>query len=104
MSGTMILIFNIEEYIPISNTVIFDIEAPRNEKWPILGICEPPYIEESSISNAFSLISYCFGIEDSLISAFKPYTNIEALCHCIEGASIFILAGIPYQNPDENVE
>jgi hypothetical protein len=80
-------------YIPILNTVIFDIEAPRNEKWPIPGICEPPDIEESLISDVFSSTSYCFYIEDSSISAFKTYTNIEALCFDIEGASILILAG-----------
>jgi hypothetical protein len=89
ISGT-ILIFDIEEYIPISNTVIFDIEAPRNEKWPISGIRD---VEESSISNAFSSISDCFNIEDSSISAFKTYTNIKALCFDVEGASILILAG-----------
>jgi hypothetical protein len=65
------LIFDIEEYIPILNTRIFDIEAPGNEKWQISGICEPPDFEESSISNAFSSMSDCFDITDSSISAFK---------------------------------
>jgi hypothetical protein len=50
------------------------------------------------MSNAFSSISDCFNIEDSLILAFKTYTNyvtdIEALCFDIEGASILILAGL----------
>ncbi len=50
-------------------------------------------VKESSISNVFSSISDCFNIEDSSISAFKTYTNIEALCFNIEGASILILAG-----------
>ncbi len=50
----MILIIYIKEYIPLLNTVIFNVKAPRNEKWPISGICEPPDIKESSISNAFS--------------------------------------------------
>ncbi len=70
-----ILIFNIKEYITILNTVKFDIEAPRNEKWPISGPCKPPNIEESSISNAISLIFYCFNIKDSSILAFK-FQNI----------------------------
>ncbi len=43
-----------EEYIPILNTVTFDIEAPRNEILPISGICEPPDIEESSLLKAIS--------------------------------------------------
>ncbi len=62
ISGTT-LIFDIEEYVPISNTVIFDsdIEVPRNEKWQISGICEPPDIEESSILNVKS-------------SSVKPWT------------------------------
>ncbi len=34
-----------------------------------------------------------FNIKDSWISAFKTYTNIEALCFDIEGASILILVG-----------
>ncbi len=69
---------NIEEYIPISNTVIFDIEAPRNENWLIPGKCEAPDIEESSISNVFSnsSISNCFYIKDSSMSAIKTYSNI----------------------------
>jgi hypothetical protein len=92
ISGS-ILIFNIEEYILISNTGIFCIEAPRNEKWQVTGICEPPDIEESSILNAFSSISNWFNVEDSSILAFKTYTNIEALCFNIKGASILILAG-----------
>jgi hypothetical protein len=32
-------------------------------------------------------------MEDSSISAFKPYTDIEALCFDIEGALVLILAG-----------
>ncbi len=72
ISGT-ILIFYIKEYIPISNTVIFYIEAPRN------GWCRVyvnHLIEESAISNVFSSISHCFNIEDSSISAFKIYNYI----------------------------
>ncbi len=74
---------------------MFYIEAPRNEKWPISSIYEPPDIEQSSISNLFSSISNCFYIEDSLILAFETNTNIEAssLCFKIEGASILIVAG-----------
>ncbi len=49
--------------------------------------------EESLILNAFSSISDCFDIDDSSISAFKAYTDIEALCFDIKGASILILAG-----------
>jgi hypothetical protein len=75
ISGT-ILIFDIKEYISLSNTVLFDIEAPRNEKWLISGIFQPPDIEESSILNAFSSISYCSDIKDSMILAFIAIQNI----------------------------
>jgi hypothetical protein len=85
--------YNIKKYIPILNTVTgFDIEAPKNEKWLISGICEPPDIEESSKSNAFSSIFDCFDIEDSSISAFKTFTDINCLCFNINVASILILA------------
>ncbi len=44
ISGT-ILIFNIKEYIPISYTVIFDIEAPRNEKSQYLVYVNDPILK-----------------------------------------------------------
>ncbi len=75
----------------ILNTVIFDIEAPRNEKWLIMGITTR-YRRIFDIE-CISSISDCLNIEDSSIFAFKTYTNIEALCFEIEGALVLILAG-----------